>query len=75
MMNEPIPCIHSKDGACYLRRCLLRGCKKALNKGLTLGTGKLPGDRRCNGPGGGFCEYIHPCELLCKKLGSPTQQS
>ncbi len=67
-MADPIPCIHSDGGRCYLRKCLSRGCKKALDKGLTLGTGKLAGDRLCPREVGGFCEYIHPCEFVCKKI-------
>ncbi len=68
MVEAPIPCVHSPGGTCYLRRCWLRGCKKALDKGLTLGTGKLAGDRMCQGPGAGFCEYLHPCVGLCKMI-------
>ena len=67
MVASPLPCIHTEGGKCYLRRCLLRGCKKAAERGLTHGTGKLPGDRRCDVPPGGFCEYIQPCTHLCRK--------
>ena len=41
-MAEPIPCMHTEGGQCYLRQCLRRGCKKAAARGLTWGTGKLP---------------------------------
>ncbi len=63
-----MPCIHADNGKCWLRRCWLRGCVTAKAKRLTDGTGKLAGDRLCQGPGGGFCEYIHACTGLCKKI-------
>ena len=67
-MAEPLPCIHSDAGLCHLRQCLLRGCKKAKALGLTMGTGKLRGDRVCQAPAGGFCEYLTPCEWFCRKV-------
>ncbi len=62
-----MPCIHAPTGECWLRRCWMRGCRQAEVKGLTKGTGKLAGDRLCQGLGG-FCEYIRPCKDLCKKV-------
>ena len=67
-MAEPTPCIHSDAGLCYLRQCLVRGCRRAKGWGHTDGTGKLAGDRVCDAEVGGFCEYIHPCVGLCRKV-------
>lgn len=62
-----LPCIHVEAGVCHLRRCWLRGCKRAKELKLTDGTGKLPGDRMCQAPATGFCEYHYPCEGACRK--------
>lgn len=67
-MAGGLPCIHVEGGTCHLRQCWLRGCKRAKDLKLTDGTGKLAGDRLCQGWGGDFCEYLMPCVGPCKKL-------